>query len=84
MLIKVGTGGFDPPPSVIAIPWGDLTITVLAVVAALGTAPMKASPIRMSLPGPLPPSSRRTAGPVRDRLAARPQCAPQPWVRSGS
>jgi putative ABC transport system permease protein len=51
MLIKVRTGGFDPPPSVMAIPWGDLTITVQAVVAALGTAPMKASPIRMSLPG---------------------------------
>jgi len=40
MLIKVLTGVFDPPPSVTAIPWGYLTITVLAVVAALGTAAM--------------------------------------------
>jgi putative ABC transport system permease protein len=40
MLIKVLTGVFDPPPSVIAIPWGYLTITVLTVVAALGTAAM--------------------------------------------
>ena len=40
MLVKVLTGVFDPPPSVIAIPWGYLTITVLAVVAALGTAAM--------------------------------------------
>jgi len=40
MLIKVLTGVFDPPPSVIAIPWGYLTITVLAVVAALGAAAM--------------------------------------------
>jgi len=38
MLIKVLTGVFDPPPSVIAIPWGYLTFTVLAVVAALGAA----------------------------------------------
>ena len=38
MLIKVLTGVFDPPPSVIAIPWGYLTITVIAVVAALGIA----------------------------------------------
>jgi len=38
MLIKVLTGVFDPPPSVIAIPWGYLTVTVLAVLAALGTA----------------------------------------------
>ncbi|MEP7369684.1 MAG: ABC transporter permease [Dermatophilaceae bacterium] len=38
MLIKVLTGVFDPPPSVIAIPWGYLSITVLSVIAALGTA----------------------------------------------
>ena len=38
MLIKVLTGVFDPPPSVIAIPWGYLSITVIAVVAALGAA----------------------------------------------
>ncbi len=38
MLVKVLTGVFDPPPSVIAVPWGYLTITVLAVVAALGMA----------------------------------------------
>jgi putative ABC transport system permease protein len=40
MLVKVLTGVFDPPPSIIAIPWGYLTVTVLAVVAALGTAAM--------------------------------------------
>ena len=40
MLVKVLTGVFDPPPSVIAIPWGYLTVTVLAVVGALGTAAM--------------------------------------------
>jgi len=38
MLVKVLTGVFDPPPSVIAVPWGYLTITVLAVVAALAVA----------------------------------------------
>ena len=38
MLVKVLTGVFDPPPSVIAVPWGYLTITVVAVVAALGIA----------------------------------------------
>ena len=38
MLVKVLTGVFDPPPSVIAVPWGYLTITVLAVVATLGIA----------------------------------------------
>ena len=38
MLVKVLTGVFDPPPSVIAVPWGYLTITVLAVVATLGVA----------------------------------------------
>jgi hypothetical protein len=40
MLIKVLTGVFDPPPSIFAIPWGYLTVTVLAVVAALSTAAM--------------------------------------------
>jgi putative ABC transport system permease protein len=40
MLVKVLTGVFDPPPSVIAIPWGYLSTTVLAVVAALGVAAM--------------------------------------------
>jgi putative ABC transport system permease protein len=40
MLIKVLTGVFDPPPSVIAIPWAYLSITVLTVVAALGAAAM--------------------------------------------
>jgi len=43
MLIKVLTGVFDPPPSVTAIPWGYLTITVLAVVAALGAAAVASS-----------------------------------------
>jgi putative ABC transport system permease protein len=38
MLVKVLTGVFDPPPSVIAVPWGYLAITVLAVLAALGIA----------------------------------------------
>jgi putative ABC transport system permease protein len=40
MLVKVLTGVFDPPPSVIAVPWGYLTITGLTVVAALGAAAM--------------------------------------------
>jgi len=40
MLVKVLTGVFDPPPSVIAIPWTYLTVTVLTVVAALGAAAM--------------------------------------------
>jgi len=38
MLVKVLTGVFDPPPSTIAVPWAYLTITVLAVVTALGIA----------------------------------------------
>jgi putative ABC transport system permease protein len=38
MLVKVLTGVFDPPPSAIAIPWGYLSITVIAVVAALALA----------------------------------------------
>jgi putative ABC transport system permease protein len=38
MLVKVLTGVFDPPPSVIAIPWGYLTVTGVAVVGALGIA----------------------------------------------
>jgi len=38
MLVKVLTGVFDPPPSAIAVPWGYLTITVVAVAAAMGAA----------------------------------------------
>lgn len=38
MLAKVLTGVFDPPPSVIAIPWGYLSVTVLAVAAAMAVA----------------------------------------------
>jgi len=38
MLVKVLTGVFDPPPSAIAVPWGYLAITMIAVVAALGIA----------------------------------------------
>jgi putative ABC transport system permease protein len=38
MLIKVLTGIFDPPPSVIAVPWGYLSITVVAVAAAMAVA----------------------------------------------
>ncbi len=38
MLVKVLTGVFDPPPSVIAVPFGYLAVTVLAAVAALAIA----------------------------------------------
>jgi len=38
MLVKVLTGVFDPPPSVVAIPWAYLTITVLTVLVTLGAA----------------------------------------------
>jgi putative ABC transport system permease protein len=38
MLVKVLTGVFDPPPSVVAVPWGYLAVTVTAVVGALGIA----------------------------------------------
>jgi len=38
MLVKVLTGVFDPPPSVIAVPWSYLSTTVVAVAAAMGTA----------------------------------------------
>jgi putative ABC transport system permease protein len=37
MLVKVLTGVFDPPPSVIAVPWPYLSITVLVAVAAILT-----------------------------------------------
>jgi putative ABC transport system permease protein len=40
MLVKVLTGVFDPPPSVIAVPWGYLSITVVAVAAAMAVAAM--------------------------------------------
>jgi putative ABC transport system permease protein len=43
MLVKVLTGVFDPPPSVIAVPWPYLTATVVVAVAAiLGGALMSA------------------------------------------
>ena len=35
MLVKVMTGVFDPPPSVIAIPWPYLTATVVVAVVAI-------------------------------------------------
>jgi putative ABC transport system permease protein len=35
MLVKILTGVFDPPPSVIAVPWPYLSITVLVAVAAI-------------------------------------------------
>ena len=38
MLVKVLTGVFDPPPSVIAVPAGYLAVAVLAVLAALTAA----------------------------------------------
>jgi putative ABC transport system permease protein len=38
MLVTVLTGVFDPPPSVIAVPWTYLTATAVAVVAALMAA----------------------------------------------
>jgi len=38
MLVKVLTGVFDPPPSVIAVPVGYLGVAVLAVLAALTAA----------------------------------------------
>ena len=38
MLVKVLTGVFDPPPSAISVPFGYLTITVAAVIVALGAA----------------------------------------------
>jgi putative ABC transport system permease protein len=38
MLVKVLTGVFDPPPSSIAVPAGYLSITVLAVLAAITAA----------------------------------------------
>jgi putative ABC transport system permease protein len=43
MLVKVLTGVFDPPPSVIAVPVGYLGIAVFAVVAALTTAALAAA-----------------------------------------
>ncbi|MEV6413595.1 FtsX-like permease family protein [Kribbella sp. NPDC051718] len=43
MLVKVLTGVFDPPPSVIAVPWPYLNVTVaVAVAAILGGALMGA------------------------------------------
>jgi putative ABC transport system permease protein len=38
MLVKVLTGVFDPPPSVIAVPAGYLAVAVLAILAALMAA----------------------------------------------
>jgi putative ABC transport system permease protein len=38
MLVKVLTGVFDPPPSVIAVPVGYLAVAVLAILAALMAA----------------------------------------------
>ncbi|QNE22665.1 FtsX-like permease family protein [Kribbella qitaiheensis] len=35
MLVKVLTGVFDPPPSVIAVPWPYLSVTVAVAVAAI-------------------------------------------------
>jgi putative ABC transport system permease protein len=46
MLIKVLTGVFDPPPSVIAIPWSYLlTVTALTVaaLAAVSVAAVRAA-----------------------------------------
>jgi putative ABC transport system permease protein len=43
MLVKVLTGVFDPPPSVIAVPVGYLGIAVFAVVAALTAAALAAA-----------------------------------------
>ena len=43
MLVKVLTGVFDPPPSVIAVPVGYLGIAVVAVVAALTAAAFAAA-----------------------------------------
>jgi putative ABC transport system permease protein len=37
MLVKVLTGVFDPPPSVIAVPWLYLGIVTLVTLAALAT-----------------------------------------------
>ncbi len=38
MLVKVLTGVFDPPPSVIAVPVAYLGVAVLAVLAAITAA----------------------------------------------
>jgi putative ABC transport system permease protein len=38
MLITVLTGVFDPPPAAIAVPWGYLGLTVVAVLAAITAA----------------------------------------------
>lgn len=43
MLVKVLTGVFDPPPSVIAVPWTYLALTVGAAVAAIGAAAVNAA-----------------------------------------
>ncbi len=37
MLVKVLTGVFDPPPSMIAVPWPYLGIVALVTLAALTT-----------------------------------------------
>jgi putative ABC transport system permease protein len=38
MLVKVLTGVFDPPPDVLAVPWGYLGTVVLLTLAAVGAA----------------------------------------------
>jgi putative ABC transport system permease protein len=43
MLVKVLTGVFDPPPSVIAVPWPYLTLTGAAAVAAIVAAALNAA-----------------------------------------
>ncbi|MFB7222198.1 FtsX-like permease family protein [Streptomyces sp. NPDC056227] len=43
MLVKVLTGVFDPPPSVIAVPWTYLGLTVVAAVAAIAAAAVNAA-----------------------------------------
>ncbi|MET7642945.1 FtsX-like permease family protein [Streptomyces sp. NPDC005426] len=43
MLIKVLTGVFDPPPSVIAVPWAYLALTLGAAIVAIAAAAMNAA-----------------------------------------
>ncbi|MFE2145646.1 ABC transporter permease [Streptomyces sp. NPDC059456] len=43
MLVTVLTGVFDPPPAAMAVPWGYLTLTVAATVAALAAAALNAA-----------------------------------------
>ncbi|WP_188284745.1 FtsX-like permease family protein, partial [Streptomyces sp. CBMA29] len=43
MLVKVLTGVFDPPPSVISVPWPYLALTAVAAVTAITAAALNAA-----------------------------------------